>query len=211
MSPDRPLRTILVTSSGPAEGKTMLATCLAEIMADGGNRVLLVDADMRRPRIHKIFGVEPERGLSSLILGDGKLESVAQPTSIPNLFVLPCGPVPPNPAELLHTEAFKAILAAAVQRFDRVIVDSPPAGVVADAVVVSTQVDGTVFVVKAGRTSRDAAGRAVRAVADVKGRVFGAVLNDLDLQDQRYGQYYQYYRYGYYGNSARTDSAAKVA
>jgi len=85
-------------------------------------------------------------------------------------------------------------------KFDRIIIDSPPAGVVADAVVISTQVDGTVLVLKAGQTSRDAASRTVRAMLDVNARIFGAVLNDLDLEDKRYGQYYQYYRYGYYGS-----------
>jgi capsular exopolysaccharide synthesis family protein len=200
MSPDRPLRTILVTSCSPGEGKTTTATALAETMADGGSRVLLIDADMRRPRIHKVFGIQQEMGLSSLILGEGGLETVVRPTSVQNLSVLVCGPVPPNPAELLHTPAFAGILAAAAERFDRVIIDSPPAGVVADAVVISTQVDGTLFVLKAGHTSQDAAVRAVRGIANVNGRLLGAVLNDLDLEDRRYGEYYQYYRRGYYGS-----------
>lgn len=198
MSPDRPLKTILVTSSGPGEGKTTTAVSLAEIMADGGSRVLLVEADMRRPRLHKVFGFRSEQGLSSLILGESRLDGVVQDTSIENLSVLTCGPIPPNPAELLHTEAFKTILTEASRRFDRVIIDSPPAGVVADAVVVSTLVDGTLFVVKAGQTSRDAAARALRALLDVMARVFGAVLNDMDLEDRKYAQYYTYYRYGYY-------------
>ncbi len=210
MSPERPLKTIMVTSSGPGEGKTTTATSLAEIMADGGNRVLLVDADMRRPRIHKIFGFDASAGLSSLILGEGDLEELVRPTHVQNLFVLTCGPIPPNPTELLHTSGFKAIIEAAGERFDRVIIDSPPAGVVADAVVVSTQVDGTLVVLKAGETSRDAAQRAIRAMTDVNARIFGAVLNDLDLQDERYGQYYQYYRYGYYGSDAREREPARV-
>jgi capsular exopolysaccharide synthesis family protein len=197
MSPDRPLRTILVTSSGPGEGKTTTATSLAEIMADGGNRVLLVEADMRRPRLRNVFGVPKEQGLSSLILGEGSLEATVHRTAIENLSVLTCGPIPPNPAELLHTDAFKAILAEAARRYDRVIVDSPPAGVVADSVVVSTLVDGTMFVVKAGQTSRDAAARALRALTDVNARVFGAVLNDMNLEDRRYAQYSYYYAYGY--------------
>jgi len=198
MSPDRPLKTILVTSSGPGEGKTTTAASLAEIMADGGSRVLLVEADMRRPRLHRVFGVKPEQGLSSLILGESCLDLVVHRTPIENLTVLTCGPIPPNPAELLHTEAFKAILGEATQRFDRVIIDSPPAGVVADAVVISTHVDGTLFVLKAGKTSRDAAARAVRALVDVNARLFGVVLNDVNLADQKYAQYSTYYRYGYY-------------
>jgi capsular exopolysaccharide synthesis family protein len=199
MSPEKPLRTIVVTSASPSEGKTTTATALAEVMADGGNRVLIVDADMRRPQLHKVFELSNEAGLSSLIVGEGQLDQLIRPSRIPNLSVLTCGPIPPNPAELLHTEGFEKLLTAMAQRFDRVIIDSPPAGVVADAVVISTQVDGTLLVLKAGQTSRDAAVRATRSILDVKGRIFGAVLNDLDLTDQRYGQYYQYYRYGYYG------------
>jgi capsular exopolysaccharide synthesis family protein len=205
MSPEKPLRTILVTSSGPQEGKTTTATALAVTMTTSGNRVLIVDADMRRPRIHRIFGVPNKEGLSSLILGEVALEDVVVATSIPNLFVLPCGPVPPNPAELLHTASFERLIASLGERFDRVILDSPPVGVVADAVVMATRVDGTLVVLKAGTTSRDVARQAVRQLRDVNAPVFGAVLNDLDLEDQKYGQYSYYYRYGYYYGEGKRD------
>jgi capsular exopolysaccharide synthesis family protein len=158
-----------------------------------------MDADMRRPRLHQIFGVTKDAGLSSLILGEGSVEEAVRETAIPNLSILPCGPIPPNPSELLHTAAFGALLSTLASSYDRVIIDSPPAGVVSDAVVVSTRVDGTALILKGGRTSRDAAVRTVRALHDVNARMLGAVLNDLDLEDRRYGQYYQYYRYGYYG------------
>jgi capsular exopolysaccharide synthesis family protein len=198
MSPEKPLKTILVTSSGPQEGKTTTAASLAATMAISGNRTLLVDADMRRPRVHRIYGISNARGLSSLILGEGRLDETVQATEVPNLAALACGPVPPNPAELLHTAAFKALLEEMARKFDRVIIDSPPVGVVADAVVIATGVDGTLMVLKAGQTSRDLAKQAVRQLADVNARVFGAVLNDLDLENQKYGKYYAYYRYGYY-------------
>jgi capsular exopolysaccharide synthesis family protein len=188
----------MITSSGPQEGKTTTATSLAITMAGAGSRVLLVDADMRRPRIHKIFGMENRTGLSSLILGDGTLASVIRQTLVTRLDVLPCGPVPPNPAELLHTVAFQRLLAEMASSYDRVVIDSPPVGVVADAVVVGTQVNGVLVVLRAGKTSRAAARQAVRQLQDVKAPIFGAVLNDLDLQDQKYGQYAYYYRYGYY-------------
>ncbi len=198
MSPEKPLRTIMVTSSGPQEGKTTTATSLAITMAGSGNRVLLVDADMRRPRIHRIFGVANQAGLSSLILGEGTLAEAVKATSVDNLAVLPCGPIPPNPAELLHTAAFQRLLGEIATSFDRVIIDSPPVGVVADAVVMATHVDGTLVVLKAGKTNRDVARQAVKQLRDVKAPVFGAVLNDLDLNDQKYGQYSYYYQYGYY-------------
>jgi capsular exopolysaccharide synthesis family protein len=212
MSPDKPLRKLLVTSSGPQEGKTTTATSLAITMAGSGNRVLLVDADMRRPRLHRIFGVRNDVGLSSLILGEGRLTETLCETAIPALFVLPCGPVPPNPAELLHTAAFQKLLAEMAERFDRVIVDSPPVGVVADAAVMSTHVDGTVLVLKAGRTSREVARKAVRQLRDVNANILGAVLNDLDLH--KYGQHAYYYQYGYYyGDTKSSDkgSSAVVA
>jgi len=198
MSPEKPLKTIVVTSAGPSEGKTTTATALAEVMAGGGTRVLIVDADMRRPQLHDVFNLPNDAGLSSIIVGDGTLDDLIRPSGIPNLSVLTCGPIPPNPTELLHTEGFARLLQAMAQRYDRVIIDSPPAGIVADAVVIATQVDGTMMVLRAGQTSRDAAARAIRSIRDVKGRIFGAVLNDLDPTDQRYGQYYQYYRYGDY-------------
>ncbi len=213
MSPEKPLRTIVITSASPSEGKTTTASALAEVMAEGGNRVLLVDADMRRPQLHGVFDLPNDAGLSSLILGEGTLEGAVRSTQIPNLSVLTCGPVPPNPAELLHTTAFAALLERMSERFDRVIIDSPPAGVVADAVVIATQVDGTLLVLKANHTSRDAAGRTVRAIRDVNGRVFGAVLNDVDLKDQKYGQYSYYYAYGSYSGErkGRTPAPDRVA
>jgi capsular exopolysaccharide synthesis family protein len=209
MSPEKPLRMLLVTSSGPQEGKTTTATSLAVTMAGSGNRVLLVDADMRRPRVHRIFGAPNSAGLSSLILGDGTLDAAVLATEIPGLQILPCGPVPPNPAELLHTEAFRKVLAEMALRFDRVIIDSPPIGVVADAAVIGAHVDGTVVVLKAGRTSRDVARQAVRQLKDVNAPIFGAVLNDLDLSTQKYGQYGYYYRYGYYYSDKGTEKKPK--
>jgi len=198
MSPEKPLRTILVTSAGPQEGKTTTATSLAITMAKSGGRVLLVDADMRRPRIHRIFGVPSAAGLSSLILGEGTLADTVHATEVENLWVLPCGPVPPNPAELLHTGTFQRLVQEMGRTFDRVIIDSPPVGVVADSVVMSTHVDGTLMVLKAGKTDRLMASQAVRQIRDVKAFLVGAVLNDLDLSDQKYGQYSYYYQYGYY-------------
>jgi capsular exopolysaccharide synthesis family protein len=208
MSPDKPLRSILITSAGPQDGKTTAAVSLAIAMAENGKRVLLVDSDMRRPRVHKVFNVGNGVGLSSLILGQGKLDDAIKSTEVPNLSVMTCGPVPPNPAELLHTEAFASLLKRLDEKHDVLIIDSPPVGAVSDAVVLSTQVDGTVFVLKAGNTSRDMARRSLRALLDVKARIFGAVLNDLDLEDRRYGGYYYYERYGYYGERKESPASS---
>jgi capsular exopolysaccharide synthesis family protein len=204
MSPEKPLKTLLITSSGPQEGKTTTATSLAITMAANGSRVLLVDADMRRPRVHRIFGLSNKAGLSSLILGEGKLGQVVQPTNITGLTVLPCGPVPPNPSELLHTASFARLVAEMASAYDLVIFDSPPVGVVSDAVVMGTHVDGTVMVLKTGQTIREAARLAVRQLQDVNANLVGALLNNLDISNQKYGQYYYYYRYGYADGDAPT-------
>jgi capsular exopolysaccharide synthesis family protein len=203
MSPDRPFKRVVVTSSGPQEGKSTTAINLGIAMAQSGSRVLVVDTDMRRPRLHKAFGVSNEKGVSSLVVGEGTLDDAIKSTEIPGLFVLPCGPVPPNPAELLHTQAFNDILTRLGERFDRVILDTPPVGAVADAVVLATQVDGVVLVVKASKTNRDLAKRTVRALNDVKANIFGAVLNDVNLEASKYGDYYYGYAYRYYGEGEK--------
>jgi capsular exopolysaccharide synthesis family protein len=197
MSPDKPFRTMLVSSSGPREGKSTAVISLGVTMAQSGSRVLIVDTDMRRPRLHKAFGVPNDLGVSSLVVGEGSLDAAVKSTEVANLFVLPCGPIPPNPAELLHTGAFKDLLKSVSAKFDRVILDSPPIGPLTDAVILGTQVDGVVLVLKAGETSREMVKRTARALIDVKARMFGVVLNQADLADPRYGQYY--YAYQHYG------------
>ena len=199
MSPDKPLRRMLVTSSGPQEGKSTTAINLAIAMAQSGQKVLIIDTDMRRPRLHKAFGVPNDVGVSSLVVGEGKLEDAIKTTEVPGVYLLPCGPVPPNPAELLHTKAFGELLETLDGKFDRVLLDSPPVGAVADAVVLATQVAGVVMVLKAGVTHRDVAKRTVRALNDVKAPILGAVLNDVNLERSRYGDYYYGYAYRYYG------------
>ena len=201
MSPDKPFRSLLVSSAGPQEGKSATVINLGVAMAQSGNRVLLLDTDMRRPRLHKAFGVPNDKGVSSVVVGEGRLEEAIKNTEVPGLFLLPCGPIPPNPAELLHTKTFNDLLQQLFQRYDRVILDSPPIAAVADAVVLSTQVDGVLLVVKAGTTNRELAKRALRSLADVKTKLSGVVLNHIDLSDPKYSGYYSsYYRYGsYYG------------
>lgn len=208
MSPDRPFKRMLVTSSGPQEGKSTTVINLAIAMAQSGHKVLIVDTDMRRPRIHKAFGVPNDIGVSSLVVGEGRMDDAIKTTEVPGVFVLPCGPVPPNPAELLHTKAFAELLTQLGSKFDRVILDSPPVGAVADAIVLATQVDGVVMVLKAGRTNRDMAQRTVRALRDVKAAIYGAVLNDVNLERSKYGDYYYGYAYRYYGYGSEQKKGA---
>jgi len=208
---EKPLRTVLVTSSGPQEGKTSTSVSLAITMAQGNNRTLLIDTDMRRPRLHRIFGLGTDLGISSVIIGAAGLGDAIKPTGVDNLWVLPCGPIPPNPAELLHTEAFRQLLSSASQLFDRVVLDSPPVNVVTDAAIIGTTVDGVLLVVRAGKTAREAARAARHLLSAIGARILGVVLNDVDLS-KRGGDYYQqhYYYYSHYG-TAESEPVAQSA
>ena len=204
MSPDRPLKIMVVTSPSPQEGKTTTAINLGVTMAEAGGRVLIVDTDMRRPRLHRSFGVPNQTGISTVIVGKATLEEAIKRTDVPNLDVLTCGPVPPNPSELLHTERFGVVLADCAKLYDRIILDSPPTSAVTDPAVLGNLADGVVLVIKAGETTRESAMHARRQLATAKARLFGVVVNAIDFSNPAYGyEYYyrNYYRYGYtYGN-----------
>jgi polysaccharide biosynthesis transport protein len=206
MTPDRPLRTILVFSSSPQEGKTTTAVNMAITMAQSDQKTLIVDSDMRRPRLHRTFGVPSATGLSTAILDESTIEEAVKATDVRNLFVLPCGPIPPNPTELLHSSAFERVVDALSKKFDRIIFDSPPTLAVADSAVLARVMDGAILVVKAGRTQKALAQRAVRLLQDVRANILGAVLNDLDLTRRGYGYYTYYYRGGYYYGSEKAEN-----
>ena len=207
MSPDRPYRTLLVTSAAPAEGKTTVACCIAVVMAQAGKRVLLLDCDMRRPRVHRIFRTTNDIGATTALLDMDRVDEIVRPTEVPNLSIITTGPLPPNPSEILHSEAFARLLLALRDRFDSVVIDSPPVAPVTDAAVLSTKVDGTVLVVRALQTRKDLARRATRSLRDVGGHIVGAVLNAVDFERREYG-YYQYY---YYKRQGYSQDPAEVA
>ncbi|HTJ44213.1 MAG TPA: polysaccharide biosynthesis tyrosine autokinase [Kofleriaceae bacterium] len=208
---DRELKTLVVSSPNQREGKTTTVIYLGTTMAQSGQRVLLVDTDMRRPRLHRSMGVSREKGLSNLIVGEEAFEDVIKSTEIPNLYVLPCGPTPPNPAELLMTKRFAHVLEELKARFDRVILDSPPLQGLTDAVVLSKQTDGALLVVRAGKTLRDEVRRAAREIRSVDGPITGVILNEFDMEDRRYGYYYRY-RYNYaYGEDQKEQEASQTA
>lgn len=191
MSPDQPFRRLLVTSAQPGEGKTTVASALAVAMAQAGQRVMLVDCDLRRPRLHKIFSQLPGRSnLSESLLDPTHLDLADVRTELPRLSVLPAGPTPPNPAELLQSDAFRHLLTRLEREFDLVILDSPPL-VVTDGAILATRVDGSVMVVRRGHSDRRDVLRAKRAISDVGGSLIGAVLNAVRAADS-YG-----YGYGY--------------
>lgn len=193
---ESPLRRVLVTSPSPREGKTFVTTTLGIVMAQSGKRVLILDTDLRRPRIRKIFREEPEeQGVTNYLAGQCRAEDVPFPTAIDNLFVAPAGPIPPNPAELLHTPRFVQLLDELSALFDLVVLDSPPLGVVTDAAILSRLVDGTIIVARQGKTNKAALRNVARQLVSLDARLLGVVLNDADL---RRSSYYKYdYRYGY--------------
>lgn len=200
---DRQLEAILVCSANPREGKTTSVMYLGTTMAQSGQKTLVIDTDMRRPRLHASVGVPRARGLSNLLIGEDDFDSVIQPTAIPDLYILPCGPLPPNPAELLMTKRFEQVLAELKARFSRIILDSPPLGAVTDAVVLSRHVDGVVMVVRAGRTQRDDVKRSSRQLRGVGGPLFGMIVNEFDASAA--GGYYDYYTYYGYGEDRGKD------
>ncbi len=195
---DAPVRTLLVTSAIPGEGKTTTAANLAVVFAQAGHRTILLDADFRKPGVHRIFDLPNAHGLSSLMRSDATgLDDVAQPTEQENLRVITTGPLPPNPAELLGSQRMRTILGRLAEAADLVVVDSPPLQAVTDAVLLSSITDGTLFVIDAGRTHRGAVRRGREALAQAGARILGVTLNR--LAERSGGGYYYYDYYGAYG------------
>jgi succinoglycan biosynthesis transport protein ExoP len=191
--PDERTQPLLITSAGMGEGKTVVASNLATTLALSNQRVLLIDADLRRPRLHRVFELPQEPGLSNLLVGEVVASQVIQKTKVPGLLVLTSGTVPPNPSELLESKRFKDFLAQLGQHFDWVLIDSPPVLPVTDAMVLSQIVAGVVLVVSADATPLQAARTAVDQLDVARARILGAVLNRVDLEKRAY-YYAQHYR-----------------
>ncbi|HZQ68424.1 MAG TPA: polysaccharide biosynthesis tyrosine autokinase [Terriglobales bacterium] len=204
-----PPKTILVTSALPQEGKTTTSINTAIVLAQKGTRVLLIDADLRRPSIHKTLGMGPRTGLSNVLTGNATLQQATVRSSIlPSLFVLPAGTPPPNPAELLASSQMKDVLAELREQYDHIVVDTPPTLSVTDAVVMSTRADAVVLVIRSGQTTKQALRRARDLLMQVNARVSGVLLNAVDLTSPDYYYYYEYQgKYGsrYYQEDELTD------
>ncbi|KPA12195.1 Exopolysaccharide synthesis protein, partial [Candidatus Magnetomorum sp. HK-1] len=199
-SADKVPKIILVTSAGPSEGKTLTSTNLAITMAQAGSRVIIVDCDMRKPKVHKMFNLSRDMGMSSVLVSEDLetiLNDVTLPSGIPNLEVIPCGPIPPNPSEIIGSQKMSLIMDELGKRYDRIIVDSPPITAVTDSTVLAKFVDGVMLVVHAGVTPKQVVKTGLEQIQGVEANVLGAVLNDVDTGKESY-YYYQYYYY-YYG------------
>jgi exopolysaccharide transport family protein len=188
-----PPKVIMVTSARPQEGKTTTAINSAIVLAQKGVRVLLVDADLRRPSVHKTLGMGPHSGLSNVLTGNTTLEEAIAPSPfLPNLFVLAAGSPPPNPAELLGSSNMKDVLNELREQFDHVVIDTPPTLSVTDAVVLSPRVDAIILVIRSGQTTKQALRRARDILMQVNAHVTGVLLNAVDLTSPDYYYYYEY-------------------
>ena len=202
-STDKPLRSLVVTSTMPAEGKTLTAVNLAIAHAQAGKRTLLVDTDMRKPRLHTVFKCRSDVGLSNLLAsGSMDPESVIGKTDVDNLFYLPTGPVPPNPVEMLDSARFGKLIDDFLKRYELVIFDSPPSLNLVDALVIGKRVDGLVMVARTFVTNKFAAQQVARQIHASKVRMLGVVLNNVDMPS---GTYYSSYYYGRYGSYYAVD------
>lgn len=190
---DEPIRSVLFVSPGPEEGKSTTAINFAVMLAQQGQRVLVLDADLRRPGLHRALDVLREPGLTNLLVGDAEPRTVVRPNVLPNLDFLPSGPFPPNPSELLDSRGMKRLLEEFQRKYDMVVLDSPPILAVTDASVMGAHVDGAVLVLRSGETEQRAAERAVEQLRRVGVRVLGAVLNEVAMSTVEESYYLQYY------------------
>jgi capsular exopolysaccharide synthesis family protein len=204
----QPPKTILITSGQPGEGKTTTAINTAISLSQLGASVLIIDCDLRRPTTHKVLGVDHIQGLSTYLSHNNvTLDEVIQKLPIANLSLLPCGPIPPNPAELIISEKMKEMLRVLADRYDHIIIDSPPLINVTDPVILSTMVDGVILVVHGGKSTRDIVRRARQDLSSVGAKIFGVVLNNVDLRREGYDNYYYARYYSGYAQDTVQDGA----
>ena len=185
---------MLVTSVGPQEGKTTTSINLARTLAQGENKVLLIDADMRKPRLHTMFALTNSVGLSSYLSGSSD-EEIIHPLPGEQIHIVPSGPIPPNPGELLESKRMKTLLREMSAQYDFILLDSPPIGNLVDGLIISTLVDGTILVARAGKTTYDTFNTGLKKILDMQTPILGVVLNSMSagLAGSSYYHYYEYY------------------
>lgn len=187
---DNPLKTLLITSTDPGEGKSTTLANLAVVMAQAGNRVIMVDCDLRRPSLHRIFGVRNSAGLTTMMVeGQAMSQPPLQDTGVPNLSIITSGPLPPNPSELLGSRRMAEVLAQLKSQADIILLDSPPIIAVADAAILASKVDGVILVVQAYKTKRDFARKAKAILEKANANLLGVVLNNVKMDVSLYRYY----------------------
>lgn len=190
--PDKDFKTILFTSGGPGEGKSTTASNIAAVFSQEGKKVLLVDADMRKPTVHHTFNLTNKFGLSSILTRQCTLDKAVQSTNIEGLYVLPSGAIPPNPAELLGSNQMTQLFEEASAKFDLILFDAPPILSVTDSQILSNKCDATIFVINAGQAQKEATEKAKEILELSKANIIGVILNNVNLDKDQY-YYYQYY------------------
>jgi capsular exopolysaccharide synthesis family protein len=187
---DREIRTLMVTSTGPGEGKSTTVANLATVFAQQGKQVLLIDADLRKPTVHYTFRLQNTTGLTNVLTRQLTLKEAVFKSKIPNLYLLPSGPIPPNPAELLGSKMMKDLLDELKEEYDVVLFDTPPVLAVTDAQILANRCDGTILVVSSGKTENENALKGKELLEKANANVIGVVLNNKKLEK---GNYYYYY------------------
>ncbi|MFJ8526843.1 CpsD/CapB family tyrosine-protein kinase [Bacillus sp. NPDC094106] len=183
---DTNFQSLIVTSANSGEGKTITAANMAVVFAQQGKKVLLIDADMRKPALHQMFQVDNIFGLTNVLTQSKHFEMCIQKTSVDNLHFLSCGPIPPNPAELLGSKSMQELLTQAYSMYDLVIIDMPPILAVTDAQIMANQCDASVLVVRSGSTEKGATVKAKGLLESAKGKLLGVVLNDCEREQSLY-------------------------
>jgi len=213
--PDGEAKTLLITSPAPGDGKTTMVSNLAIAMAQAGQRTLVLDGDFRNPMQHKIFEVQQDGGLSNILAGRGQLSEFIQRTKVEGLDVLPCGPIPPNPSEMLNSKAFAKLLEELSTRYDHILIDSPPVMPVTDARILGAMSDVTLLVLRAEKSTRKAAEQSREGLLSVGAHILGAVVNDVPRRGRGgygyYGYYRSYYPYRYGRKDRQKESPAEAA
>lgn len=200
---DKDIKTLAITSSTMAEGKSTVVSNLAISIAQEEKKVLIVDCDLRKPRIHKIFSVPNTQGLTSILMGASTIEdTVYKQDGMKNLYVITSGPIPPNPSELLSSRRMKGFLEAAKEEYDMIILDTPPIGLVTDAAILSTSTDAVLLVIQAGKAEISQVEYAKELLNKVNAKIIGTVLNKVAIKDGKYGDYQYDQYYSYYGEDA---------
>lgn len=201
-SVDHPARLILISSPNPQDGKSSVAANLAVVLAQAGNRTILIDCDLRKPIQHNIFELDNRRGVTNCLVQKLAVEEAAQKCEVENLTILTSGPLPPNPAELLASDRARALWNQLLAEYDYVLIDAPPILAVTDASILASQVDGVLLVISSGSTRTDVARTAKEQLLKANARIIGVVLNKLKMNSKEY-QYYYYYYSSSNGNGSR--------
>lgn len=201
---------LLISSSAPSEGKTITAANLAVVMAQMGNKVLLIDCDMRKPKLNKVFETSRDKGLSNILVGGCEIAEAIIPTKIPNLDIISSGPMPPNPSEIIGSQKMAAVINELRQQYERIIIDSPPLTAVTDTLILTKYVDGAIIVIRCGETHVEIIKNGINQLQSVKAHIFGSILNCVKMgRDSRFYYQYNYYYYGEDGEKKKTRKRKK--